>query len=218
MNTQQPKDCEISRRDFLKLAGMGGAAFAFLGNLPNVQKAFARTANGPTYNLTDPVNQVYSVCQQCNTQCGIKVKIVDGVAVKIEGNPYSPWNLVPHMKYDTPLADMGAVDAPVCPKGQAGLQSAYDPFRITKVLKRAGKRGENKWVTVPFDQAITEIVEGGKIFADVAGESNREVEGLRALRALTDVTVMKDMNTAIGTIRSEKDVEKKKGLIEKFCR
>ncbi len=216
MNTQQPKDCEISRRDFLKLAGMGGAALAFLGNLPNVQKAFAQTQDGSAYKLTDPAMQVYSVCQQCNTQCGIKVKIVDGVAVKIEGNPYSPWNLVPHMKYDTPLAEMGAVDAPLCPKGQAGLQSAYDPFRITQVLKRAGKRGENKWVTVPFDQAITEIVDGGKIFADVPGEGSREVEGLRALRALTDVKVMKDMNTAIGAIRSEKDIEKKKGLIEKF--
>ena len=45
------------------------------------------------------------------------------------------------------------------------MQTVYDPFRITQVLKRAGKRGENKWVTIPFDQAITEIVEGGKLFA-----------------------------------------------------
>jgi len=217
MNTKQPKNCKMTRRDFLKIAGVGGAASAFLGNLPKVQKVLAQGAeSGSAYNLTDPAHQVYSVCQQCNTQCGIKVKIVDGVAVKIEGNPYSPWNMVPHMAYDTPLADMGKIDAPLCPKGQAGLQSAYDPFRITQVLKRAGKRGENKWVTIPFDQAITEIVEGGKLFADVAGEESREVEGLRALRALTDAKVMKDMNAAIGKIRSEKDVEKKKALIEQF--
>ena len=216
MKTKQPENCKISRRDFLKMAGVGGAAAAFLGNLPKVQKALAQSTNGSAYKLAEPVNQVYSVCQQCNTQCGIKVKLVDGVAVKIEGNPYSPWNLVPHMAFDTPLADMGKIDAPLCPKGQAGLQSAYDPFRITQVLKRAGKRGENKWVTVPFDQAITEIVEGGKLFADVAGEESREVEGLRSLRALTDVQVMKDMNSAIGKIRSEKDVEKKKELIALF--
>ena len=37
------------------------------------------------------------------------------------------------------------VDAGLCPKGQAGHQGAYDPYRVTKVLKRAGKRGENKW-------------------------------------------------------------------------
>ncbi|MCK7580504.1 MAG: hypothetical protein MZV65_35925 [Chromatiales bacterium] len=54
------------------------------------------------------------------------------------------------------------------------------------------------------------------MFADVPGEDNREVEGLRALRALTDAKVMKDMNTAIGKIRSEKDVDKKKALVEQF--
>lgn len=216
MNTKQPATCKISRRDFLKMAGVGGAATAFLGSLPKVQNVLAQSENGSAYKLAEPINQVYSVCQQCNTQCGIKVKIVDGVAVKIEGNPYSPWNMVPHMAYDTPLADMAKIDAPLCPKGQAGLQSAYDPFRITQVLKRAGKRGENKWVTVPFDQAISEIVEGGKLFADISGEENREVEGLRALRAITDAQVMKDMNAAIGKIRSEKDVEKKKELIGKF--
>ena len=215
MNPKQPTNCKVSRRDFLKLASMGGASAAFLGSLPKVQKAMAK-AEGSAYNLTDPTMQVYSVCQQCNTQCGIKVKIVDGVAVKIEGNPYSPWNMVPHMAYETPLADMGKLDAPLCPKGQAGLQSAYDPFRITQVLKRAGKRGDNKWVTIPFDQAITEIVEGGLLFKDVAGEEKREVEGLRSLRALTDAQVMKDMNSAIGKIRSEKDIEKKKALVEQF--
>lgn len=215
MNPKQPTNCKVSRRDFLKLASMGGASAAFLGSLPKVQKAMAK-AEGSAYNLTDPAMQVYSVCQQCNTQCGIKVKIVDGVAVKIEGNPYSPWNMVPHMAYETPLADMSKLDAPLCPKGQAGLQSAYDPFRITQVLKRAGKRGDNKWVTIPFDQAITEIVEGGLLFKDVAGEEKREVEGLRSLRALTDAQVMKDMNSAIGKIRSEKDIEKKKALVEQF--
>ncbi len=215
MNAKQPEGCKISRRDFLKLAGAGSAAAAFVGNMPHVQKAFAK-AEGSAYNLTDPAKQLYSICQQCNTQCGIKVKVVDGVIVKIEGNPYSPWNMVPHLAYEIPVADMGTVDAPLCPKGQAGMQSVYDPFRIKQVLKRAGKRGQNKWVTVPFDQAITEIVEGGKLFADVAGEESREVEGLRTLRALTDAKVMKDMNAAIGKIRSEKDVEKKKALIEQF--
>lgn len=216
MNTQQPAKCKLSRRDFLKLAAAGGAATAFLGSLPKVEQALAQSTNGSAYKLTDPAHQVYSVCQQCNTQCGIKVKILDGVAVKIEGNPYSPWNLVPHIKYDTPIAEVGTLDAPLCPKGQAGLQAAYDPFRITKVLKRAGKRGENKWVVVPFEQAITEIVEGGKLFKDVPGEENREVEGLRALRAITDAKVMKDMNTAIGKIRAEKDLEKRKALVEQF--
>jgi anaerobic selenocysteine-containing dehydrogenase len=214
--TQQPEGCEISRREFLELSLLTGGAAAFLGNLKWVQDAFAQSEEGSAYVLAKPEHQVYSVCQQCNTQCGIKVKILDGVAVKIEGNPYSPWNLVPHLDYATPLAEIGPVDAPLCPKGQAGIQTAYDPFRITQVLKRAGKRGENKWVTIPFDQAITEIVEGGKLFKDVAGEENREVEGLRSLRAVTDAKLMKAMNDAIKLIWAEKDAEKKKVLVEQF--
>ena len=216
MNPTQPENCKISRRDFLKIAGAGAATATFLGSLPQIQSTLAKSGEGSAYNLSDPTKQLYSTCQQCNTQCGIKVKVVDGVIVKIEGNPYSPWNMVPHLAYDTPVADIGTVDAPLCPKGQAGMQSAYDPFRIKQVLKRTGKRGENKWETIPFDKAIEEIVEGGKIFANVPGEENREVEGLRALRALTDAQVMKDMNSSIGKIRSEKDVEKKKALVEQF--
>jgi anaerobic selenocysteine-containing dehydrogenase len=216
MNTKQPTNCKFTRRDFLKISSVSGATLAFLGNLPQVQKALMQSGEGSAYILTDPARQVYSVCQQCNTQCGIKVKLLDGVAVKIEGNPYSPWNLVPHIDYDTPLADMAKVDAPICPKGQAGLQTAYDPYRIRQVLKRAGKRGENKWVTIPFDQAISEIVEGGKLFQDIPGEESREVEGLRALRAVTDANLMKEMNEAIKKIRAEKDVEKKNAQVEKF--
>jgi len=36
-----------------------------------------------------PENQIYSVCQNCNTNCGVKVKILDGRVAKIDGNPYS---------------------------------------------------------------------------------------------------------------------------------
>ncbi|MCF6173793.1 MAG: molybdopterin-dependent oxidoreductase, partial [Campylobacteraceae bacterium] len=85
------------------------------------------------------------------------------------------------------------IDAGICPKGQAGIQTIYDPYRVTRVLKRAGKRGENKWKVIPFDKAVTEVVEGGKLFADVAGEENRVVEGLRQVRVLKDSKVAKAM-------------------------
>ena len=45
------------------------------------------------YELLKAENTLYSVCLNCNTGCGIKVKILDGVAVKIDGNPYNPFNL-----------------------------------------------------------------------------------------------------------------------------
>ena len=90
------------------------------------------------------------------------------------------------------------------------------------MLKRAGKRGENKWETIEFDQAVTEIVNGGKLFASVPGEENREVEGLKQLRAVTDAKVMKAMSDAIKKIWAEKDSRQEEGVgcavQDRFCR
>ncbi|RMF59705.1 MAG: molybdopterin oxidoreductase, partial [Calditrichaeota bacterium] len=128
-----------------------------------------------------------------HTDCPIKVKIHDGVVAKIDGNPYSMQTLNPAIPYATPIKDGAKIDGGLCPKGQAGIQSLYDPYRVTKVLKRAGKRGENKWQVIDFDQAIQEIVEGGKLFAHVPGEENRVVPGLRSLYKLRDPKLAKKM-------------------------
>ncbi|MBI4963760.1 MAG: molybdopterin-dependent oxidoreductase [Desulfomonile tiedjei] len=169
-----------------------------------------------SYDLVKPANMIYSACLQCNTGCGISCKQQNGVITKIDGNPYNPWTLLPHLPYSTHPEEAAPVDGSICPKGQSGLQSAYDPYRIRKVLKRAGKRGENKWVAVPFEQAVQEICEGGKLFAKVPGEESREIEGLARLRTLTDPKVSKAMATDVKAILDEKDKDKKKALVEEF--
>ena len=198
-----------SRRQFLaKGALLGGAAAA--GAVSPVLGAAAQNAilnskrpDAP-YELDDPENILYSVCLQCNTGCGIKCKIQNGVLTKIDGNPYNPWTMYPHVPMTASPVEVARVDGGLCPKGQAGLQTAYDPYRIRKVLKRAGKRGENKWVTIDFDQAIKEIVEGGKLFAHVPGEENRHVEGLRSIMALTDDKIAKEMAADVKAIWDKK--------------
>ena len=139
------KNNKFTRRDFLKFSGMTGAAAALLGNLPGAQKAIAKATSVPAGSsfASKPENQLYTVCLQCNTGCGIKVKLLDGLAAKIEGNPYSPWTLWPHPAYETPIKDMATIEGGLCPKGQAGIQTAYDPYRIVSVLKRkpGTKRG-----------------------------------------------------------------------------
>ncbi len=168
------------------------------------------------YPFNDPENIIYSVCLNCNTGCGIKAKIQDGVLAKIDGNPYNPWTMVPHLSMKTDIDEAARIDGALCPKGQAGVQIAYDPYRIRKVLKRAGKRGENKWITIPFEQAIQEIVEGGKLFANVPGEENRVVEGLKDIMALRDADVAKAMAEDIKAIWDEKDKAKKQELVKAF--
>ncbi|MDQ7858392.1 MAG: molybdopterin dinucleotide binding domain-containing protein [Armatimonadota bacterium] len=183
----RPGRLRLSRRALLTSSALLGGSALLGARLP---RALASPAVGAAPAVTGPEHFLYSVCQQCNTQCGIKVRIEDGLIAKIDGSPYSPWTLNPHLPYATSVAQAAPVDGYLCPKGQAAIQTAYDPYRIVKVLKRAGRRGENRWVTIPFEQALTEIVEGGLLFANVPGEETRRVEGLRAIRAAGDAGTM----------------------------
>ncbi|MGB9871794.1 MAG: molybdopterin-dependent oxidoreductase [Anaerolineae bacterium] len=202
---------KLTRREFLTLSAFVGGTALFHQAIQVLAK-IDPDGGGTYYPLAEPGNVIYTVCQQCNTQCGIKVRLLEGVAAKIDGNPYSPWNMYPHLPYQTPLREVAPIEGYICPKGQAGIQTAYDPFRIRTVLKRkpGTKRGENQWITIPFAQAIREIVEGGDLF----GEG--PVQGLRDLWALRDPKVMKEMGDFVKKIWAEKDPEKKRGLVEEF--
>ncbi len=205
----------LSRRDFLKISGIAGGTLAVLGNLPQGREAIRKALSlgeSAEFFEAKPENQIYTVCLQCNTGCGIKVKLFDGIAAKIDGNPYSPWTLWPHIPYQTPVAKAATTEGALCPKGQAGIQSVYDPYRLVSVLKRkpGSKRGEGKWVTISFEQALEEIVNGGDLF----GEG--KVEGFKDLYALRDADLMKQMGAAVKAIWDEKDPEKKKELVKKF--
>jgi tetrathionate reductase subunit A len=208
----------VSRRTFLKSSGavLGGALLASQMEwaLELLRRAEAGTLSAEeAYELARAENILYSACLQCNTGCGIKVKLYKGIAVKIDGNPYNPFSLVPSLSMATPVGEAAKVDAAICPKGQAGVQTAYDPYRITKVLKRAGKRGEGMWSTIPFDRAVDEIVSGGALFAHVPGEENRNVAGLKEIYALRDPKIAREMGEDAKAIAKAGD---KKRAVEEF--
>lgn len=188
---------QITRRQFLNTSAVLGGT-ALWSSIAHAQQKSEQFS----YPLNQPENQIYTVCLQCNTGCGIKVKLLDGVAVKIDGNPYAPQTLYPHLPFATPVEVAAGIDGSICPKGQAGLQTVYDPYRLRRVLKRAGKRGENKWMSIPFEQAIDEIVNGGYLFKHVPGEENRYVEGLKQIYALRDPAVAKQMASDLQKLRS----------------
>ncbi|MBM3135935.1 MAG: molybdopterin oxidoreductase, partial [Chloroflexi bacterium] len=217
---------EFTRRDLLKTTVFLGGTALFAEVISPLRRARNWVAGAAplsqnAYPFDRPESQLYSTCLQCNTGCGIKVKILpspgrrgaggeDGVVVKIEGSPYSPMTMWPHVPYATAPQEMATVEGWLCPKGQAGLQTAYDPYRLRSVLKRAGPRGSGKWVTIPFTQALDEIVNGGNLF----GEG--KVEGLKDIFALRDLKVLKDMAADVGKITKEKDPAKRKALVEEF--
>jgi anaerobic selenocysteine-containing dehydrogenase len=200
----------MNRRDFFKTTALLGGTGLLASTV-----SMGETVKDPSipteyYHLNDAENVIYSVCLQCHTDCPIKVKHLNGVAVKIDGNPYSMQTLNPAIPYKTDIKDAAQIDGGICPKGQAGIQSLYDPYRITKVLKRAGKRGENKWEVIAFDKAISEIVNGGKLFSKVPGEENRLVTGLKNIYKLRDQNLSKDM------AKDAMDVGKGKMSVAKF--
>jgi anaerobic selenocysteine-containing dehydrogenase len=83
-----------------------------------------------------------SGCMGCHGGCGILVHVVNGKAVKLEGDPDCPNN-----------------EGKLCPKGRAGLDLLYHPDRLKYPLKRRGVRGEGKWGRISWDQALDEISE-----------------------------------------------------------
>jgi tetrathionate reductase subunit A len=188
----------ISRRGFLRSTAFIGGCAALAGKMAKADGLSAgNLSQDQFYELAKAENIIYTACMNCNTGCSIKAKIIDGVVAKIDGNPFSPWTMTPHINYDNDPTDasIARLDGAICPKGQAGIQILYDPYRIRKVLKRTGKRGEGKWKSMPFEQAIAEIVNGGRIFQHVPGEENRTVEGLDAICAMRDPNLMKSMKS-----------------------
>lgn len=116
------------------IAGVSTAAAAIYRSTGSIQAAL---------NLIDettpPGGEVWvpSICQLCPAECGLRVRVVAGVAVKIGGNGRNPNN-----KDRT------------CPKGQAALQLLYSPDRVRTPLKRVGERGEGRWKAISWDEAI----------------------------------------------------------------
>ena len=186
---------EATRRDVLKAGALLSTTAMLAGCVNSVFEAgrmngdgLNRLASGESaFPGADANHVIYSQCLNCHTACAIKGRIVDGVLVKIDGNPYSVTNRLPNLPYTMSLQEAVRKDGKVCPKGQAGIPVLYDPYRLRKVVKRVGKRGENRWVTIDFAQAIQEIVEGGDLF----GEGH--VPGLRDLFKLTDPTLAKQL-------------------------
>ena len=178
----------LSRRSFLKNSAIFGAVAggavarvsAFAGMTEEERKKFI-------YEIQKSENTIYSACLQCHNACSIKGKIYNGMLGKIDGNPYGPQTMLPHIDYSSASETAAQIDGKVCPKGQAGIQTLYDPSRIKKVLKRKGKRGENKWETIDFHKAIDELVNGGDLF----GEG--KVKGLKDIIVLKDASLAKKM-------------------------
>ena len=116
----------ISRRDFTKLMSIAASGFALSGC------AVKKLITGTEVEWRPRVEQwIASACLQCEGGCGVSARVVDGFAVKLEGNPLHPINR-----------------GRLCPLGQASLQQIYNPDRIKAPMQQVGGKGSNKWIKI----------------------------------------------------------------------
>ncbi|MFQ6077109.1 MAG: twin-arginine translocation signal domain-containing protein, partial [Candidatus Bathyarchaeia archaeon] len=172
----------VTRRDFLKMAGAAASLAVFgytnIDLLPDLFRTRGEVV--PPDALETEVETKYTVCLQCHGGCGIRCKIKDGRLIKIDGNPYHPNTLEPHIPYATDPVDALSYVGRTCAKGQEGITTLYNPYRVKQPLKRSGPRGSGQWETINWQQAVDEIVNGGTLPGAKAGEDSYQFEGLSA--------------------------------------
>lgn len=133
------KKQNLTRRDFLKVSTLGVSSLVAGSRLLRIGRHFNEDGF-PTFQPRPSREFVTTTCMQCMNQCGIIARVENNRVVKLDGAPQHPTNL-----------------GRMCAKGQAGIQKLYDPERLFTPLRRIGKRGENKWESISWNEALNEI-------------------------------------------------------------
>src|SRR2546427_11452566 len=111
----------IDRRRFLKVLGVTGAGAAAVscGIGPEPTERLIPYLVQPEDQIPGTATYYATTCRECAAGCGVRVRVREGRAVKLEGNPDSPINR-----------------GRLCARGQAAIQGLYNPDRIEHPLVR----------------------------------------------------------------------------------
>ena len=128
----------MSRRGFLKAAGVVCAASAISGGASN---ALAESPDAPS---TENVERIRTCCRACGKmECGVWVTVRDGRVVRIEGD-------------ESAFQSM----ANCCSKSKASIQAVYHPDRLRYPMRRTTPKGEDPgWERISWDEAYKTIGE-----------------------------------------------------------
>lgn len=183
-------DVDIKKRNLLKGASVGLIGAAALATYsPTFPHLFERNGipqNSQALETSSNVSLIRSVCLQCHGGCGIQGRVLnkgkDTVQLlKLDGNPFHPSTRSVNLNYDTDLETAKSERGHICAKGQAGIQTMYDPQRLTQPLKRVGPRGSGKWEPIEWDQFYKELIEGTELEKKAGGTYT--FDGIKALIA-----------------------------------
>ncbi len=166
---------ETSRRDFLKVAGLGGAAATMFGF--DLAPAYAALRELKIARATE----TRSTCPYCAVSCGViiytlgdKAKNVTPQVIHVEGDPDHPINR-----------------GTLCPKGASLEQDIMNERRLLKPQVR--RPGGTDWEDISWDKALDEIAALTKktrdetfMEKDAAGKTVNRCEGIAFTGGCTD--------------------------------
>ncbi|RXK00383.1 thiosulfate reductase PhsA [Arcobacter sp. CECT 8986] len=124
-----------TRRDFLKTT-------SFSAILAGTSCMAGKLGSIDTPIFDDINKTVNTYCEMCSSRCQIEAKVEKGKVTFIQGNAHSK-----------------GMNTSICARGASGHSQLYDEQRLVKPLIRVGKRGEDKWMAVSYDEAFNFISE-----------------------------------------------------------
>jgi formate dehydrogenase major subunit len=166
---------ETNRRDFLKVATLGGAAATVFGF--DLRPAYAQLRELKIARATE----TRSTCPYCSVSCGViiytlgdKAKNVTPQVIHVEGDPDHPINR-----------------GTLCPKGSSLQQEILNQRRLMKPQVR--RPGATDWQDISWDDALNEIAGRVKksrddtfIEKDAQGRTVNRCEGIAWTGGCTD--------------------------------
>jgi formate dehydrogenase major subunit len=166
---------ETSRRNFLKVAGLGGAAATVFGF--DLKPVYAAVRELKISRATE----TRSTCPYCSVSCGVliytlgdKAKNVTAQVIHVEGDPDHPINR-----------------GTLCPKGASLEQDILNERRLVKPQVR--RPGGTDWEDISWDKALDEIAAWTKktrdetfMEKDANGKTVNRCEGIAFTGGCTD--------------------------------
>ncbi|KAA8674723.1 molybdopterin-containing oxidoreductase family protein [Clostridium sp. HV4-5-A1G] len=122
---------KTNKKDFLSATNITGITSALNGSRELIQNESSQD------DVSSSTKTVKTCCRACISNCGVIAHVKNGRVVKLEGDPENPMS-----------------KGSMCAKGLSGIQALYNPNRNKYPMLRVGKRGENKWKRISWDEAI----------------------------------------------------------------
>ncbi len=149
---------EISRRRFLQgsvaMSIVGASAVSATNIFASEHDSKKHVVGIPdtitTKTSTGKAEEVPFLCAICVNKCAGFARVEDGIITKLDPNPYFPKS-----------RNM------LCARGNAGIQTLYDPDRLKYPLVRIGERGDGKYKRVSWEEAYNAILNGTDKFKGI---------------------------------------------------